>query len=99
MNLKNIRSKTITSKLPILIASILSLVVVACAIVLIHKSPMPAGSGDAASMPASSQLVAYGGQAVESGEPGWPRTITSGDTTILFYPPQIDTWNGDQIEA
>jgi hypothetical protein len=99
MNLKSISSKTITSKLPILIASILSLVVVACAIVLIHKSPMPPGSGEGTSMPASSRLVAYGGQAVESGEPGWPRTITSGDTTILFYPPQIDTWNGDQIEA
>ncbi|HKV37890.1 MAG TPA: hypothetical protein VJX67_01665, partial [Blastocatellia bacterium] len=24
-----------------------------------------------------------------AGDPGWPRKITSGDTTILFYDPQI----------
>src|ERR1700733_2506584 len=34
-----------------------------------------------------------------SSDPGWPRKITSGDTTILMYDPQIDKWDGDEIDA
>src|SRR5215467_9254078 len=94
MNLKPIKPK-----IPILVASILSLVVVASAIILIHKSPTPSGSEASSAIPATGQLVAYGNQAVDTGEPGWPRKITSGDTTILFYPPQIESWDGDQIQA
>jgi hypothetical protein len=30
---------------------------------------------------------------------GWPRKIVSGDTTIMFYYPQIDKWEGDRIQA
>ena len=30
---------------------------------------------------------------------GWPRKITSGDTTVLLYDPQVDKWDGDQISA
>jgi hypothetical protein len=30
---------------------------------------------------------------------GWPRKITSGGTTILFYQPQVEKWEGNQIQA
>src|SRR5579862_3127213 len=30
---------------------------------------------------------------------GGPRKITSGDTTILMYDPQVAKWDGDQIDA
>src|SRR5215470_11918881 len=93
--------KSINSKIPLLIATLLGLVVLASAIVLISNKPPASGAAGTtpASLPASTQLVAYGAQAVESADPGWPRKITSGDTTVLFYPPQIESWQGDQIQA
>jgi hypothetical protein len=43
--------------------------------------------------PADSQPI------INDGDQGWPRTIVSGTTTILFYQPQIERWQGNQIQA
>jgi uncharacterized membrane protein YgcG len=49
---------------------------------------------------ASAQTAATGTQpASDQDDMGWPRTITSGGTTILFYQPQIEKWEGNQIQA
>jgi hypothetical protein len=93
-------------KTPMLALCMLALgVSVICAAVLVHNRREAAGeSSSGAATPALGQLAAYGGQAsgsqpAESSEPGWPRKITSGDTTILFYHPEIEKWQGDQIQA
>src|SRR5262245_39296934 len=31
--------------------------------------------------------------------PDWPRMAKTGDTTISFYLPQLDNWNGTRLEA
>jgi hypothetical protein len=36
---------------------------------------------------------------INDGDQGWPRTMVSGATTILFYQPHIDRWQGNQIQA
>jgi hypothetical protein len=36
---------------------------------------------------------------INDGDQGWPRAIVSGTTTILIYQPQIDRWQGNQIQA
>jgi len=38
-------------------------------------------------------------QGVENGDQGWPRTIASGATKILLYQPQVDKWEGNQIQG
>ena len=35
----------------------------------------------------------------DNGDQGWPRKIVSGSTTMLIYQPQIDKWEGNQIQA
>src|SRR5260370_38663427 len=35
----------------------------------------------------------------DNGDQGWPRKIISGGTTMLIYQPQIDKWEGNQIQA
>src|SRR5262249_9181049 len=97
MNLKT--PILIKRRTPILILFVLALAVsVLCAAVLIGNRR---SSGSAAS---GGQLASYTGQASgieasESSEPGWPRKITSGETTVLFYIPEIEKWEGDQIQA
>jgi hypothetical protein len=48
---------------------------------------------------ASGQANGNGGQTAVGGDSPWPRKIASGETTILFYRPQIDKWEGRQIEG
>jgi hypothetical protein len=48
---------------------------------------------------ASGQTSSNGVQRTGSVDLEWPRRIQSGDTTILFYHPQIEKWQGDQIQA
>ncbi|HYM01026.1 MAG TPA: hypothetical protein VEZ90_18855 [Blastocatellia bacterium] len=38
-------------------------------------------------------------QGVDNGDKGWPRKIASGGTTIVIYQPQLEKWEGDQIQA
>jgi hypothetical protein len=47
----------------------------------------------------SSQALADSNPIINESNQGWPRTIVSGVITILFYQPQIDRWQGDQIQA
>src|SRR6266496_202953 len=35
----------------------------------------------------------------ESSETSWPRSVTSGSTTITIYEPQVDSWDGHEIVA
>jgi hypothetical protein len=55
--------------------------------------------------PQTGDTVAADGVTSDTGAPGsvdpngWPRKIVSGDTTIMFYYPQIDKWEGDRIQA
>src|SRR5215471_13544874 len=92
-------------KTPMLALCVLALAVsVVCAVVLIRSRHGADASTSTAAAPGVGQLTAYGGQGndsqpAESSEPGWPRKITSGDTTILFYYPEIERWQGDQIQA
>jgi hypothetical protein len=37
--------------------------------------------------------------AVAGSAPDWPRVIKSGETTIEFYLPQLDSWDGRRLEA
>src|SRR5215510_451174 len=97
---------TMKPRTPMLIVLGLALAVsVVCATVLVgNRLKSKPGAGSQASAPALGQLAAYGGQAsgseaVETPEPGWPRKITSGDTTILFSHPEIEKWQGDEIKA
>src|SRR5215471_12680343 len=100
MNLKT--PILIKRRTPILILFVLALAVsVLCAAVLIGNRR---SSGSAATGAAAGQLATYAGQAAaiqatETSEPGWPRKITSGGTTVLFYIPEIEKWEGDQIQA
>jgi len=36
---------------------------------------------------------------VEFAEEPWPRKVTHGDETISMYPPQVETWEGDEVRA
>jgi hypothetical protein len=47
----------------------------------------------------SSQARADSNPIINEGDQGWSRTIVSGAITILFYQPQIDRWQGNQIQA
>jgi hypothetical protein len=47
----------------------------------------------------SSQARADSNLIINEGDQGWPRSIVSGAITILFYQPQVDGWQGDQIQA
>jgi hypothetical protein len=38
-------------------------------------------------------------KAADNGDQGWPRRIVSGSTTMLIYQPQIEKWEGNQIQA
>ncbi len=37
-------------------------------------------------------------QQATKGEAGWPRTMTNGADTFLIYQPQVEKWDGNQIE-
>jgi hypothetical protein len=55
------------------------------------QATAPATSGSAAT-PAA-------GQAAVPAEGAWPREIQANGTTVLVYQPQIDTWQGNRLEA
>jgi len=38
-------------------------------------------------------------QGADNGDQGWPRKIASGSTSMLIYQPQIEKWEGNQIQA
>jgi hypothetical protein len=62
-------------------------------ILLIAPALLPFGS-------ASAQSGASGGQApADPQDLAWPRKIVSGQITILFYQPQVEKWEGNQIQA
>jgi hypothetical protein len=62
-----------------------------CALVSVYALPFSS---------ASAQVNPNRGQAAADGDGlGWPRKITNGDTTVLLYDPQVDKWQGNQIEA
>src|SRR5215469_519434 len=94
------KAGTLKPRTPLLILSVLAFAVsIVCAAVLIgnrrSSEPGPSGAGGVG------QLASYAGQAsgiqaTEGTEPGWPRKISSGDTTVLFYNPEIEKWEGDQ---
>jgi hypothetical protein len=48
---------------------------------------------------ASTQPGLADNQRGTDGDSGWPRTISSGGTTILFYHPQVKRWQGDLVEG
>ncbi|HEY6328503.1 MAG TPA: carbohydrate-binding family V/XII [Blastocatellia bacterium] len=49
---------------------------------------------------ASAQTANTGAQPqADQDDMGWPRKITSGGTTLLFYQPQVEKWEGNQIQA
>jgi hypothetical protein len=79
-------------------------VVVVCALCAVGGILLMRGHSSLFSA-ASNQSGAAGQPAVNvapvaySSDPGWPRKITSGDTTILMYDPLIDKWDGDEIDA
>ncbi|MGH9822107.1 MAG: hypothetical protein ACREDR_02445, partial [Blastocatellia bacterium] len=73
-------------------------VLVAAAIVasfVYSRSGASPSSGQAASQTGSNPVLISN----ISSDPGWPRKIESGDTTILFYDPQIQKWSGDELEG
>ena len=47
----------------------------------------------------SSQARAESTPIISDDDQGWPRTIVSGTTTIRFDQPQIEKWQGNQIQA
>ncbi|MGH9823300.1 MAG: hypothetical protein ACREDR_08625, partial [Blastocatellia bacterium] len=47
----------------------------------------------------ASQTPKNGSQTGDITDSGWPRTITSGGETLLFYQPQISKWQDNQIQA
>src|SRR5262245_58827716 len=90
------------SKTPMLILCVVALAVsIVCATVLIgsRRSSGSSVAGAGQVQLASNAGQPSGMQASESSEPGWPRKITSGDTTVLYYNPEIEKWQGDQIQA
>src|SRR5215469_12320996 len=100
LNLKSLPSKRMD---PVLVLSILALVVAALLTILLIIGRTRSAEGDV-NTASSGQSTAYTGkanavQAADTGEEGWPRKINSGDTTILFYHPEIEQWQGDQIQA
>jgi hypothetical protein len=82
--------------MPIIAVGGLALLVVAAAAVVRDRKSASAGTyvQNDSDTPVSSVLISNTG-----GGPGWPRKITSGNTTILFYDPQIQKWDGDQIQG
>ena len=51
--------------------------------------------GAAPTMPAAGGPAPGGG----AGAPDWPRVVKTGETTISFYLPQLDSWDGRLLEA
>lgn len=44
-------------------------------------------------------LVTTSAPAQDAGGWDWPRVIQSGDATVTMYQPQLDSWDGDTVEA
>ena len=63
------------------------------ALVSMYATPFTSASGQV-----NPNANSNGGQSVDPGV-GWPRKITSGDTTVLLYDPQVDKWQGNQISG
>jgi hypothetical protein len=55
--------------------------------------PTPPGAGG--TMSAADALAARGAPTA----PDWPREVKTGETTIEFYLPQLDSWDGHRLEA
>lgn len=39
------------------------------------------------------------GQTPSEGDQGWPTEVTSGNTRLVIYRPQADTWKKNRLEA
>ncbi|HEY6328576.1 MAG TPA: hypothetical protein VI756_04495, partial [Blastocatellia bacterium] len=87
------------------LAVIIGAVVVVCALCAVCTIIIVHGVGSHFSADSKEAAVAKEPAPVnvapvsETGDPGWPRTLTSGDTTVTMYDPQINKWDGDQIDG
>ena len=73
-------------------------VIVVCTIVIVHGLSSHFAADSKTTVTASATPVNVA-PVSESGDPGWPRKITSGDTVVDLYDPQVSKWDGDQIQA
>src|SRR5262245_51621963 len=51
------------------------------------------------SMPAAFAQTTPPARAVQPGGDPWPRTVTANGATIAIYQPQLNSWNGNQLDA
>src|SRR5215831_10205807 len=54
-----------------------------------------AAGGSGGTLSAADALAAQAPPAA----PSWPRVIKSGETTVTFYLPQLDSWDGNRLEV
>jgi hypothetical protein len=62
---------------------------------LAQTAPAQAPPAGGQTLSATDALAAAGAPAA----PDWPKVVKAGDTTITFYLPQLDSWDGHRLET
>src|SRR5262245_9337079 len=65
---------------------------------LAWQTRAPAQTPPGASGPTLSAAAALAAMAPPSA-PDWPRVVKAGETTLSIYLPQLDSWNGNRLDA